>query len=179
MAMNLAQAWWAIVLRGVAGVVFGVMALFWPPSAFALVDGVFNLVSAVRAPPGQKWGMLVFEGVVGILTGVLTFFWPGLTGLALVLLIAAWSAITGIAEIAAAIRLRKQIQGEWLLGLAGLLSIAFGVLLFIAPAAGAVAIAIWVGAYSIVFGALLIGLGFRLRSWATRQTPSAPVPRPA
>ena len=133
MAMNLAQAWWAIVLRGVAGVVFGVMALFW----------------------------------------------PGLTGLALVLLIAAWSAITGIAEIAAAIRLRKQIQGEWLLGLAGLLSIAFGVLLFIAPAAGAVAIAIWVGAYSIVFGALLIGLGFRLRSWATRQTPSAPVPRPA
>jgi uncharacterized membrane protein HdeD (DUF308 family) len=191
MAMNLAQGWRLIVLRGVAAVIFGVLALFWPPSAFAalvllfgayaLVDGIFNLVSAVKAPRGQRWGALVFEGVVGVLAGVLTFIWPGLTGLALLLLIAAWSIVTGAAEIVAAIRLRKQIQGEWLLALSGVLSVAFGVLLFIAPTAGAIAIAIWVGAYAIIFGSLLIGLGLRLRSWASHQvpTPTAPVPRTA
>jgi uncharacterized membrane protein HdeD (DUF308 family) len=176
MAMSLVVKWWAVVLRGVAAIVFGVIAVFWPPTAvaalvllfgaYALIDGVLNLVAAAGAPRvGRPWGWLAFEGVVSILTGLVAFFWPGLTAIALVLVIGFWSLITGIAEIVAAIALRKYIRREWLLGLSGLLSIAFGVLLFLAPVAGAVAIAIWVGAYAIVFGSLLVWLGLRLRAW--------------
>jgi uncharacterized membrane protein HdeD (DUF308 family) len=176
MAMSLVVKWWAVVLRGVAAILFGVIAVFWPPTAvaalvllfgaYALIDGVLNLVAAAGAPRvGRPWGWLAFEGVVSILTGLVAFFWPGLTAIALVLVIGFWSLITGIAEIVAAIALRKYIRREWLLGLSGLLSIAFGVLLFLAPVAGAVAIAIWVGAYAIVFGSLLVWLGLRLRAW--------------
>jgi uncharacterized membrane protein HdeD (DUF308 family) len=179
MPLYLAQGWWAVVLRGAAAILFGVLVLVWPPSAiaalvllfgaYAVVDGIFNLVAAVRAPRGERrWGWLVFEGVISILAGLFTFFWPGITVLVLVLLVAWWSVVTGVAEIVVAIRLRKQIEGEWLLGLAGVLSLAFGVVLFVAPAAGAVAIAIWIGAYSVIFGSLLVGLGLRLRSWASR-----------
>jgi len=194
MALNLARNWWALALRGVAAIIFGVIALFWPPTAiialvaifgaYALVDGILNLVAAVRAGrTGQRWGALVFEAIVSLAVGILTLFFPGVTALALVLLVAAWSLVTGVAEVVAAIKLRKVIQGEWLLAVSGILSIAFGVLLFISPLIGAIAIAIWIGAYSLVFGALLVGLALRLRSWAARQQethiPAGPVPRPA
>ena len=192
MAMSLAQNWWALALRGAAAILFGLVALFWPPGAiaalvavfgaYALVDGIFNLVGAVRAGrAGQRWGALVFEGVVSILVGFITLFWPRLTALALVLWVAAWSLVTGVAEIVAAIRLRKQIEGEWLLVLSGILSVAFGILLFVSPLVGAIAIAIWIGAYSLVFGALLVGLSLRLRSWASTQShlPAGGVPRTA
>jgi uncharacterized membrane protein HdeD (DUF308 family) len=120
---------------------------------------------------------------VSLLVGILTLFFPGATALALVLFVAAWSLVTGVAEVVAAIRLRQHIQGEWLLALSGILSIAFGILLFISPMIGAIAIAIWIGAYAVVFGALLVGLALRLRSWAMRQQethiPAGPVPRPA
>jgi uncharacterized membrane protein HdeD (DUF308 family) len=192
MALNLAQNWWALALRGAAAILFGVVALFWPPGAiaalvavfgaYALLDGIFNLVGAVRAGrAGQRWGALVFEGVVSILVGLITLFWPGITALALVLWVAAWSLVTGVAEIVAAIRLRKHIEGEWLLVLTGILSVAFGILLFISPMVGAIAIAIWIGAYAIVFGALLVGLSLRLRSWASTQShlPAGGAPRTA
>jgi uncharacterized membrane protein HdeD (DUF308 family) len=196
MARNLAENWWALVVRGVAGVLFGIAALVWPRGAvavlvllfgaYALVDGIFNLIAAVRAPrEGNRWGWLALSGVAGIATGLITFFYPGITAVALVLLVAAWSLVTGIAEIIAAIHLRKYIEHEWLLILSGLLSVAFGVLLFLLPAAGALALAIWIGAYALVFGALLIGLGLRLRSWgranrkAERSVPGAAVPRTA
>ena len=196
MVRNLAQNWWALVIRGAAGVLFGIAALVWPPAAvaalvllfgaYALVDGIFNIVAAVRAPAqGRRWGWLMFSGVIGIATGLIAFFFPGITALALVLLVASWSIVTGLAEIVAAIRLRKLIRHEWLLILSGLLSVAFGVLLFLVPAAGAVALAIWIGAFMLVFGALLIAFGVRLRSWGrtnrSSQTgmPGAAVPRPA
>jgi len=194
MALTLARNWWALALRGAAAIIFGIIALFWPPAAvaalvavfgaYALVDGIFNLVAAVRAGrEGQRWGALVFEGVVSLLVGVLTLFYPGVTALALVLFVGAWSLITGVAEIVAAIKLRRFIEGEWLLALSGILSVAFGVLLFISPMIGAIAIAIWIGAYAVVFGALLVGLALRLRSWAAHQQethiPAGPVPRPA
>src|SRR5690348_16803500 len=142
MAIELARNWWALALRGIAAIVFGVVALFWPPAAvaalvavfgaYALVDGIFNLVHAVRAGrSGQRWGALVFAGVVSLLVGVLTLSFPGVTALALVLWVAVWSLVTGVAEIVAAIRLRKTIRGEWLLALSGILSVAFGILLFI------------------------------------------------
>jgi len=194
MALTLARNWWALALRGAAAIIFGIIALFWPPAAvaalvavfgaYALVDGIFNLVAAVRAGrEGQRWGALVFEGVVSLLVGVLTLFYPGVTALALVLFVGAWSLITGVAEIVAAIKLRRFIEGEWLLALSGILSVAFGILLFISPMIGAIAIAIWIGAYAVVFGALLVGLALRLRSWAAHQQethiPAGPVPRPA
>jgi uncharacterized membrane protein HdeD (DUF308 family) len=194
MALSLARNWWALALRGAAAIVFGLIALFWPPAAivalvaifgaYALVDGILNLVGAVRAGrSGQRWGALLFEGVVSVLVGILTLFFPAVTALALVLFVAAWSLVTGVAEVVAAIKLRKAIEGEWLLALTGILSIAFGILLFISPMFGAIAIAIWIGAYSIVFGALLVGLALRLRSWASRQQqtqiPAGPVPRSA
>src|SRR5947207_8781156 len=196
MVSNLAENWWALVIRGVAGVVFGIAALVWPPGAvaalvllfgaYALVDGIFNLIAAFRAPrEGKRWGWLAFSGVTGIATGLIAFFFPGITALALVLLVASWSVVTGVAEIVAAVRLRKQIRHEWLWILSGLLSVAFGVLLFLLPAAGAVALAVWIGAYMLVFGALLIAFGIRLRSWGrTNRTsesdmPGRVVPRPA
>lgn len=194
MALSLARNWWAVALRGAAAIIFGIIALFWPPAAvaalvavfgaYALVDGILNLVAAVRAGrSGQRWGALVFEGIVSVLVGILTFFYPSVTALALVLFVAAWSLVTGVAEVVAAIKLRKAIEGEWLLALSGMLSVAFGILLFISPYFGAIAIAIWIGAYSVVFGALLVGLALRLRSWALRQQqtqiPAGPVPRPA
>jgi len=193
MVSNLAENWWALVIRGVAGIVFGIAALVWPPGAvaalvllfgaYALVDGLFNLIAAFRAPrEGKRWGWLAFSGVTGIATGLIAFFFPGITALALVLLVAAWSLVTGIAEIIVAIRLRREIEHEWLLGLSGLLSVVFGVLLFLMPAAGALALAIWIGAYALVFGALLIALGVRLRNWGRSHRgslPGAAVPRPA
>jgi uncharacterized membrane protein HdeD (DUF308 family) len=194
MAMELARNWWALALRGAAAIIFGIIALFWPPAAiaalvavfgaYALVDGILNLVAAVRAGrSGQRWGALLFEGIVSLVVGLLTLFFPGVTALVLVVFVGAWSLITGVAEVVAAIKLRTMIEGEWLLALSGILSIAFGVLLFISPLIGAIAIAIWIGAYSVVFGALLFGLALRLRSWASRQQqtqiPGGPVPRPA
>jgi uncharacterized membrane protein HdeD (DUF308 family) len=135
MALILAANWWALLVRGIAAILFGIAALIFPPAAvaamvllfaaYAVVDGIFNLVAAFRgARQGERWDSLAFEGAVSLICGVLAFVWPGLTALAFVLLVAAWAVITGAAELAAAITLRKQIEHEWLLGLIGVLSIA-------------------------------------------------------
>ncbi len=178
---QLAERWWVPVVRGIAAIAFGILVIVYPAislfalimlwGAYALVDGVFNLVMAARrGRAGGSWGWLVFEGIVSIVVGVLAFAWPAMTALALLMVIAAWAVLTGIAEIAAAIRLRKEIQGEWLLGLGGALSILFGVLLVVFPGAGALAMLWMISAYSIVFGAVMIGLGLRLNSWRRRSS---------
>ena len=170
----LARNWWAIALRGLFAVLFGVAAFIWPGitlavlvllwGAYALVDGIFALVAAVRAAERRAtWWPLVLEGILGIVAGVLTFLWPGITALVLLYLITAWAILTGIAEIVAAVRLRRVLTGEWLLGLAGVVSIVFGVLLIVFPGAGALAVVWLIGAYALVFGIVLIVLGFRLR----------------
>ena len=193
MAMTLANRWWSLALRGAAAILFGILTFITPAwslfallilfGVYALVDGVFNLVLALSGPRNrQRWGALVFEGIVSIVAGVLTLIWPGITGLVLVLLIAFWAIVTGVAELAAALRLRKQIRGEWLMGLSGVLSIVFGLLMLMAPRAGALAVILWIGAYAIVFGALLLGLAFRLRAWGRtpeRHVPTGGVPTPA
>jgi uncharacterized membrane protein HdeD (DUF308 family) len=172
----LARRWWLVLIRGMAAVLFGVLCFARPFASlaalvivygcWAIVDGAFNLGSAVRsARGGRSWGWLVFEGVVGIAVGVLAILWPGITALALLWVIAAWMVITGIAELAAAIALRKFIRGELLLALAGVLSVVAGVLLVRHPGVGALAVVFWIGAYAVLFGLLLIGLAFRLRSW--------------
>jgi len=178
MVNTLAQNWWTLVLRGVAAVIFGILAYVWPGitftvlvlffGAYALWDGVFALIAAFRTQAERRWP-LVLEGLVGIAAGVLTFIWPGAATLALLLIIGAWAFVTGIFEIVAAIRLREEIEGEWLLLISGLLSVLFGIALAIWPAAGLVAVTWLIGAYSIIFGVLLIVLGFRLRNWGKQR----------
>jgi uncharacterized membrane protein HdeD (DUF308 family) len=150
--------------------------------AYALVDGISAITAGARAGRrGDRWGWLVFEGIVGVAAGILTFFVPQLTAVALLFFIAFWAIITGIAEIAQAIRLRKLVKGEWMLGLAGVLSIVLGILLFASPGAGALALVWVIGIYAIIFGVLMLSLAFRLRSWARRHAPPWPaagVPSP-
>jgi uncharacterized membrane protein HdeD (DUF308 family) len=170
----LAHNWWLLALRGLAGVIFGVLAFIWPGitlfaliclfGAFALVNGVLSVFLAAKAPRGYpRFGSLLVGGLFGIFAGVLTFFWPALTALGLLIMIAAWAIVTGIMEIIAAIKLRKEIKGEWLLILAGLASVAFGVLLVLMPGPGALVLVLWIGAYALVFGILLIMLAFKMR----------------
>jgi uncharacterized membrane protein HdeD (DUF308 family) len=180
----LSRNWWLVALRGVAGILFGLCTLVAPGislaalvllyGAYAFTDGLLAIVSAVRRRgAGNRWGLLLVEGLVGIAAGVLTVIWPGITALVLLYLIAAWALVTGVLEIAAAIRLRKIISDEWLLALSGVASVAFAVVLMLFPAAGALAVVLWIGAYAFVFGALLIALGLRLRSLGRPRTAHA------
>ena len=167
----LARHWWALALRGVFAVLFGLLTFLIPSitlltlvllfGAYAILDGIFDIVSAVRAP-GRHWP-LVLEGVVGIIIGILTFLWPGITTMVLLYLIAFWAIFTGVLEIVAGIRQREVIANEWLLILMGVLSVLFGFLILIFPGAGALAIVIWIGAYALLFGIMLIALAFLLR----------------
>lgn len=174
MLRTLAQNWWAIVLRGVCSLIFGIGAFAWPGitlavlvllyGAYALVEGVLAVAWALmgRQAGPFPWGVLL-AGLVGVVVGVVTFLSPGLTALALLYLIAAWAIVRGVFEIVAAFHLRKELDNEWLLALGGLLSLALGVFLMAAPGAGALAVLWWIGAFAIVFGILEIILGFRLK----------------
>jgi uncharacterized membrane protein HdeD (DUF308 family) len=172
----LIRNWWALALRGLAAIVFGLAALVVPGitlvvlialfGAYALVDGIFALVAAVRAAERhQRWGPLLLEGVSGIVVGVLTFAWPGVTALILLYFIAAWAILTGLFALMGAVRLRREIDGEWLLGLTGLLSVVFGLLLVAFPGAGALTVVWLIGTYALIFGVLLVWLALRLRGW--------------
>jgi uncharacterized membrane protein HdeD (DUF308 family) len=178
MLQALAKNWWMVLLRGIAAIVFGVLAFAWPGltlltlviifGAYALVDGVVALIAAFSggAKPAPTWWLIV-AGIAGIVAGIATFVWPGITALVLIVFIGAWSIVHGIFEIVGAIKLRKEIDNEWLLILAGALSVIFGVLVLAMPGSGALAL-IWViGAYAIVFGILLVGFSFRLRKHRT------------
>jgi uncharacterized membrane protein HdeD (DUF308 family) len=168
--------WWLLALRGLIAVVFGVLAFMWPGAtlltlvwlfgAFALLNGILSLVLAAKTPKGYpKVGSLIFGGLLGILAGLLAFVMPGITALGLLILIAAWAIATGVMELVAAVRLRKIITNEWLLILAGIASVAFGVILLLQPAAGALALVWLIGAWALVFGILLMILAFRVRNW--------------
>lgn len=175
----LSRGWWLLVLRGVLAVVFGGMALTWPGltlytlvvffGAYSLIDGIFGIIASITnwSRRDDHWLMLL-SGVAGVGIGVVTFRAPDVTALVLLMYIAAWALVTGVLNVAAAIRLRKEIEGEFWLALSGVVSIvaAFAMMLF--PGAGALSV-IWViGAYAIVFGVSLTALGFRLRARAAR-----------
>lgn len=186
---GLAIRWWSPVLRGVAAIIFGILTFVNPGitlavlvlffGVYALVDGVLNLFAAFGRRGEERWWELLLEGIISIAAGVVTLVWPRITAIALLVVIALWAIVTGIFELVAAVRLRKVIRGEWLLALSGIASVLFGILLFVYPRAGALAIAIWIGAYAIIFGGLLVGLGFRLRSLQRRIRPPAPREAPA
>lgn len=174
MIAELSRNWWLFLIRGIAAILFGIAAFLWPGltiavlvlmfGAYALVDGIFSIIAGISARNQvERWWMMIIVGLAGIATGVLTFIWPGMTALVLLYFIAAWAIVTGIFQIAAAIRLRKEIEGEWLLALGGIASIIFGVLLILMPGAGALA-SIWIiGSFAVVFGIVMIILAFRLR----------------
>jgi uncharacterized membrane protein HdeD (DUF308 family) len=181
----IADRWWAFVLRGIFAILFGLLTWFLPGIAlltlvfmfgfYAITDGVFNITAAFgrnrSAERDAPWWALLIQGVLGIIAGCLAFFIPGLTALALLYLIGGWALATGVLSIVTAVRLRKQITGEWVMVLSGVLSIIFGVLLFAFPGPGALAVLIWIGAYAVVFGIMLISLGVRLRKIARGADP--------
>ena len=182
---DLTNTWWVILVRGIVGVIFGVVAFVSPGAtllalvfvwgAYALVDGAFALyMTYLAARQQRRWWPYLLEGLAGIGAGVIAFVVPGLTALALLYLIAAWAIVTGIVEIIAAIDLRKQIQNEWLLGLAGALSIIFGLVVAFEPDAGALAVVWTVGAYALLFGITLIVLAFRVRGLGKRLRGAVP-----
>ena len=170
----LSRNWWTFLIRGIAAVLFGIIALAMPGialyvlvilfGAYALVDGVFALIGALReAEAHNQWVHLLFVGIFGVLVGAITFVFWQITAFALLYLIAAWAVVTGILELVGAFELRRHLANEVLWMLAGLVSIGFGVWLILRPANGALAVIWIIGIYAIVFGGFLIGLAFRLR----------------
>ena len=173
---ELSKHWWLLLLRGIAAIAFGVLAFIWPGltlltlvilyGVFAIIDGVLALAAVFgrTGPDVPKW-WLVLTGILGIGAGLIALFWPGITALVLIIFIGAWAIVRGIMEIIAAIQLRKEIEGEWLLILAGVLSVLFGLGVLLYPGAGAVALAWLIGIYAIAIGVVMIMLAIRLRKY--------------
>jgi len=179
LADMLRRGWWALLLRGIAAIGFAILTWLQPGISltalvllfgfYATLDGVVGVSMAIA---GRKlyggWWVLLLGGLIGIAVGVLTFLYPSITALALLYYIALWALATGILEIAVAIRLRKEISNEWLLILGGLASVAFGIILFARPGAGALAVLSLIAAFAFVFGVLLVTLAIRARSFVSR-----------
>jgi uncharacterized membrane protein HdeD (DUF308 family) len=172
---NLSRNWWLIVLRGVAAILFGIAAFVWPGLTllilitvfgfYALIDGFIAIFTGLRhTKDSPRWWVFLVEGLFGIAIGAVALLWPGVTTLAILAMIAAWAIITGILEIAAAIRLRREITNEWLLAITGILSVGMGIVLIVQPLTGSLAIIWIIGAYALISGIVWISLGLRLRS---------------
>jgi uncharacterized membrane protein HdeD (DUF308 family) len=170
--LEMARHWWILLVRGLVSILFGVMAFVWPGitlaslvllyAAYCFADGI---VALLGGSGGRLWQSLLI-GIISVAAGVAALFYPGLTALVLLYLIGAWAIVRGVFEIAAAFALRKVIEGELMLILAGLFSIAFGVFILLFPGAGALSV-IWIlGTYSLIFGVLLVALSFRVKALA-------------
>jgi uncharacterized membrane protein HdeD (DUF308 family) len=185
MLETLTRYWWAVALRGALAILFGVTALVWPGitlfalvllfGAYSLVDGAFTLAAALGWRGSGATGTgdriwLVVQGIAGIIIGVLAFIWPGITALALLWLIGVWAIVIGALEVIAAVRLRRELRREWLLGLSGAATALFGILLVAWPAAGVLTLIALIGISAVVFGVALLAFAVRLRR---RQRPAA------
>jgi uncharacterized membrane protein HdeD (DUF308 family) len=169
---TLTTNWWAMFLRGVVALLFGSVTLAWPGmtlvvlivffGAYVLVDGVLAIVAGIRGSEGRRW-LLLAEGVVGVLAGLIAFFWPGMTALLLLFVISAWAIFTGLLKVVMAIFFRREVENAWLMGLSGVLSVLFGVILAVLPGAGLLTLVWLIGIYALVVGIVLIYLGFRVR----------------
>ena len=173
---GLARNWWLILLRGVCAIIFGLLAITWPGlslftliilyGVFALFDGGLAIGAAIMGDaPAPRW-WLALVGVFGIAAGAVTLLWPGITGLVLLFFIAGWAIAAGVFEIIGAIRLRKEIENEWLLITSGVLSVLFGVIILMYPGAGALGLAFGIGMFAVLYGLLLVGFALRLRKHA-------------
>jgi uncharacterized membrane protein HdeD (DUF308 family) len=178
------RSWWVPALRGLLGILFGVLALMWPGltmfvfvalfAAYALLGGIASVVGAIgHRKVDDDWWLPFLLGLVSIGAAVVAVVNPFLTMLVLVMVIGANALVTGVLDIVAAVRLRRQITGEWLLGLAGVASVVFGALVFLYPLAGAIAMVWMVSIYAIVTGALLLALALRSRAFSTRGRQAA------
>jgi uncharacterized membrane protein HdeD (DUF308 family) len=176
MSLSLAQNWWALALRGLAAVIFGLLLFVWPFislavlvllfGAYAMADGLFSIVAtATVSANSSRWWSLLIGGVLSFIVGLMTFIWPGITALALLYLMALRALVIGVIEIVAANRLRREISGGWVLALSGIISILFGLMMLISPAAGALVVIWFIGFYAFVTGATLLVLALRLRRW--------------
>jgi len=172
----LSRNWWVLLLRGLVAIAFGVLVWFQPGislaalvllfGAYSAADGILGVWTAIaERKEREHWGLLLIWGLLGIGIGILTFLVPGITALALLFYIAIWAVATGVLEIVAAIRLRKEIEGEWLLILGGLVSVVFGVILMAQPLAAALAVLWLIAIYAVIFGVLLVILAFRVRNF--------------
>jgi uncharacterized membrane protein HdeD (DUF308 family) len=181
-ASPLSSYWWALVVRGLVAIAFAIVTFVWPGvtlgaivilfAVYALVDGAAGIVGALRSPDGRLRGWApIVGGVVSVAAAIVTFIKPLVTLFALVTLIAIWAIVRGLLDIVAAIRLRRVIEGEWLLAFGGAMSILFGVLVFASPGAGALVTAWWIALYALIFGIVLLGCGMKLRSLT--RTPSS------
>jgi uncharacterized membrane protein HdeD (DUF308 family) len=169
----LAKNWWLILLRGIVAIVFGFLAFAWPGvtlitfvilyGAYVAADGLLALIAAIKGGSMAPRWWLAFVGIAGLGAAAATFLYPGLTALVLLMFVAAWSIVHGLMEIIGAIQLRKEIDNEWLLIFSGLLSVLFGILLWMRPGAGAVALVWLIGAYAVAFGILMVALSFTLK----------------
>lgn len=182
-AQLLSRFWWMILLRGVLAVLFGISAFVWPEmtlvtltmlfAAYAFVDGIFEILHAIsHRKEIENWGLLLLEGGFGIAFGVIAFMAPELTttvgAVIVAFYIAAWAIVTGAMRIAMAVRLRNEIEGEWLLGLSGAVSILLGLVIMMRPAVGALGLLYFVAAWAILLGVLLIAFAFKARQFANR-----------
>jgi uncharacterized membrane protein HdeD (DUF308 family) len=168
------KRWWVFLLRGLVAIAFGILAVIWPRitiqvllilfGVFVLLDGVFSLIAGVVAIGSHKrWWAMLLSGVLGIAIGLLTFFWPSITGVVLLYLIGAWAVVIGIMDILIAVQLRREIEGEWMMILDGVFSLVIGVLFFIFPRQGALALVWLIGLFAIAIGIILLILAMRLR----------------
>jgi uncharacterized membrane protein HdeD (DUF308 family) len=172
----LGKNWWAVLIRGVLAIIFGIIAIGWPGhallalvlvfGAYAFVDGIFTIVAAFRsAARHAHWIALLLEGILGVIVGLIAFFDPRIAILAFAYVVGFWAIVTGVLELFAAFRLRRELGGEILLILGGLASVLFGILLLVFPGPGVLTVALIIGIYALIFGVLLVILSFRLRSW--------------
>jgi uncharacterized membrane protein HdeD (DUF308 family) len=185
----LADKWWAVGLRGLLGIAFGLICLLVPAaailalillfSAYMLVDGVLAIASGIKAARnGERWGFLILEGIVDLAAGAVAFLWPAITAVTFVILIAVWAIISGALMLAAAFSLKID-HGRWWLALGGIASVIFGIVLLIAPVVGAVVLTWWLGAYALVFGMFLLVLAFQLHGKKEEREMKKLAPRTA
>ncbi len=176
----LCRNWSFVLWRAIAAIVFGVLAIVWPGltlaslillfAAYMLVDGVFTLLSGLRAARAhERWGWFLFEGLVDIAAAVVAFAWPGMTVIVFTWLVGFWAVVTGVLMLAAAFRLHGR-HGRWLLAISGIVSVLWGALLLFLPLAGALVMTLWVGAYALVFGISLLVFALRLRRARGQET---------